>query len=225
MFSYSVRARLPVIRPCDVAGDGHVDSATWAVQMTLHQCQVFAVDLAVMLCHHVLDARGFSEDDDARCVSVEPIERMDARRLSPALEIARHGMDERIARRAMRRMDDHARGLVDDEKGLILIENVERQIDGHDGRYFLPEQRQLIARMDAQADIAMLLPIDKDRAVPLDVLPELRREPERRAHELAQFPAVVGSIYGIGNLQWDSSFLPKVKGDVSRETSPLSKMH
>ena len=178
-----------------------------------------------MLRHHVLDARGFREDDDARCVSVEPIERMDARHLSPALEIAGHGMDERIARRAMRRMDDHARRLVDDEEDFVLIEDVERQIDGHDGRYFLPEQCQLIARMDAQAGIAMLLPIDEDRAVPLDVLPKLRREPERHAHELAQFPAVVGSIYGVGNLQWDSSFLPKAKGDVSRETSPLSKMH
>ena len=178
-----------------------------------------------MLCHRVLDARGFGEDDDARCASVEPIERMDTGCFSPALEIARHGMDERIARRAVRRMDNHVRGLVDDEKGFVLIEDVERQIDGYDRRCFLPEQCQFIACTDAQAGIAMLLPINEDCAVPLDVLPELRREPERRAHELAQFPAVMGSIYGVGNLQWDSSFLPKVKGDVSRETSPLSKMH
>ena len=125
----------------------------------------------------------------------------------------------------MRRMDDHARGLVDDEESFVLVEDGERQVDGHDGRGFLPEQCQFIPCPDAQTGIADSLPIDKDRAVPLDVLPELRREPERRAHELAQFPAVVGSIYGVGNLQWDSSSLPKAKGDVSRETSPLSKMH
>ena len=121
---------------------------------------------------------------------------MDASRLSPAPEIAGHRMDERVARFTMRRMDDHRGRLVDDQEGFILVEYIERQVDWHDGRSFLPDHGQRIACPDAQASIA-----DKDRAIPLDVLPELRRKPERRHGELAYCPAIMGSIYSIGKSQ------------------------
>lgn len=98
-------------------------------------------------------------------------------------------------------MDDHRGRLVDDQEGFILVEYIERQVDGHDGRSFLPDHGQLIPCPDAQADIADNLPVDKDRAVPLDVLPELRRKPERRHGELAYCPAIMGSIYSIGKSQ------------------------
>ena len=127
------------------------------------------------LRHRVLDARGFREDDNARRVSVKAVERMDASCLSPAPEIAGHRMDERVARFTMRRMNDHRGRLIDDQEGLVLVEYIERQVDWHDGRRLLPEQSQLIPCLDAQADIADSLPVDKDRAIPLDVFPELRR--------------------------------------------------
>ena len=153
------------------------------------------------LRHRVLDARRFREDDDARRITVKTVERMDAGRFSSALEIAGHRMDERVARFAMRRMDDHRGRLVDDQEGFILVEYIERQVDWHDGRRLLPEHRQLIPCPDAQASIADRLPINKDRAIPLDVLPELRRKPERRHGELAYCPAIMGSIYSIGKSQ------------------------
>ena len=143
--------------------------------MAGHQCQILAVDLTVTLRHRVLDARRFGEDDDARRITVKAVERMDADRFSSAPEITGHCMDERVARFAMRRMDDHRGRLVDDQEGFILVEYIERQVDWHDRRSFLPDHGQLIPCPNAQASIADRLPVDKDRAVPLDVFPELRR--------------------------------------------------
>ena len=170
-----VRAHLPMIRLAHVASDGHIDTATRTVQMALRQCQVLAVNLVVMLRHRVLDVRGFGEDDNARRITVKAIERMDADALSPALEIAGYCMDKRITRFTMRRMDDHRGRLIDNQEGFILIENIERSVDGHDGRRFLPEHRQLIPCLDTQAGITTRLPVDKNCAIPLDVLPELHR--------------------------------------------------
>ena len=194
-------AHLPVIRLARVAANGHVNTSFPPVQMAGHQCQILAVDLAVMLRHRVLDARRFRENDNARRITVKTVERMDADRFSSAPEITGHRMDERVARFAMRRMDDHRGRLVDDQEGLVLIEYIERQVDWHDGRRFLPEHRQLIPCPDAQAGITTRLPVDKNCAIPLDVLPELHRKPERRHGELAYCPAIMGSIYSIGKSQ------------------------
>ena len=113
-------------------------------------------------------------------------------------------MDERVARFAMRRMDDHRGRLVDDQEGFILVEDIERQVDGHDGRRLLPEQSQLIPCLDAQASIADRLPVDKDRAVPPDVFLELRRKPQCGRCKLTDFPAVMGIINRIRNLHQTS---------------------
>ena len=83
-----------------------------------------------------VDVGIFCEQNDAKCVAIQPRHRVDTAGLSGALIVAEHGIGQCAGVPPRRRMDKHPARFVDGEAAIVLVENVEGDVlalVAHDG--------------------------------------------------------------------------------------------
>ncbi len=129
-------------------------------------------DQIVTLRKFVLNFGGFGDDDKTRRVSIQPINRMNARRFLFFQKIPRHRIHQRVLRTFVRRMNHHPRRFIDNEQRLILIDDSERKRNRHDIRFFAPHAPDNVTGRNRHFRIMDGDAVYRDSPAPFDSFPQ-----------------------------------------------------